>query len=159
MCFWFHVYSLRKCGIRCCACFCIFKFWLPNKAVSFTKKDISTTFINWFISAYDSTAQNLAARIPQKWPLLDQKMRILWHNANSQELLNSENDWPWRCSTTYPKAKKGHISPWDHEVQKISKNEIINGAMHHSPLKIQAWFTIIWLVYSHFVEEGKKGEN
>ena len=37
-------------------------------------------------------------------------MRILWHNANSMQLLNPENDWSWHCPTTYPKAKKSDIS-------------------------------------------------
>ena len=40
-------------------------------------KNISmTTFIDSLISAYDSTAQGLAARINQKWPLLDQKWEL-----------------------------------------------------------------------------------
>ena len=93
-----------KCSrpIRCCTCFCVFKFWLPKnslqcvfpvflevfgpnllyrefknryskESVSVNKKISVTTFINSFISAYDSTAQDLAARIHQKWPLLDHK--------------------------------------------------------------------------------------
>ena len=93
-------------------------FGCQTKPCHSLKKISVTTFINWFISAYDSTAQNLAARIPQKWPLLDQKMRILWHNANSQELLNPENDWLWRCSTTYPKAKK---AIYHHETTRYRK--------------------------------------
>ena len=41
--------------------------------VSVAKIDISDViiFINAFISAYDSTDRNLAAKTQQKWPLLD----------------------------------------------------------------------------------------
>ena len=73
------------------------------------KKISVTTFINSFTSADDSTAQDLAARIHQKMTTLRPKMRILWRNANLLELLNPENDWPEHW--TYPKAKKGDISP------------------------------------------------
>ena len=37
------------------------------------KKTAVIIFIRAFISAYDSTAQELAAKIDQKWPLLDLK--------------------------------------------------------------------------------------
>ena len=45
-----------------------------------------TPFINSFISAWGSTTPDLAARINQKWPILDQKwefndtMQIRWNN-------------------------------------------------------------------------------
>ena len=55
-------------------------FWLcgefddkyPKKPVSATKKYTSYHITRAFISAYDSMAHNLAAKIHQKWPLLDQ---------------------------------------------------------------------------------------
>ena len=37
------------------------------------EKTSLSTVINSFISAYDSTAQDLAAKFHKKWPLLDQK--------------------------------------------------------------------------------------
>ena len=72
------------------------------------EKTSLSTVSNSFISAYDSTAQDLAARIHQKWPLLDQK----WEFYDTTLIhWNPENDWPWHCPTTYLKAKKGDISP------------------------------------------------
>ena len=55
-------------------------FWLyeefddryPKKPVSVTKKDMGD-YNHHIITAYDSTVQNLAAKIHQKSPLLDQK--------------------------------------------------------------------------------------
>ena len=44
-----------------------------QKSLCMSLKNISVTaFINSFIQAYDSTAQDLAVRIHQKWPLSDQ---------------------------------------------------------------------------------------
>ena len=99
-----------KCSrpIRCCTCFCVFKFWLPKNSlqcvfpvflevldiicfIESLKTDIqkspcqSLKNINSFISAYDSTTQDLAARINQKWPFSDNKwefydtMLIRWN--------------------------------------------------------------------------------
>ena len=56
-------------------------FWLyeefddryPKKPMSVTKKTSVTIIIKAFIAAYDSKAQDLAAKIHQKWPVLDQK--------------------------------------------------------------------------------------
>ena len=89
------------------------KMIYSKKPVYVTKLILVTTLITSFISAYDSTAQDLAARIHQKMTTFKPLMRILWHNANSLELLNPENDWPWHCSTTYPKAKKATYSPFN----------------------------------------------
>ena len=78
--------------------------------MSVTIKISVSTFIASFISAdwYDSTAQDLVARIQQKGPPLDQKWEFY---DTTLELLNPENYWPLHCSTKYPKAKKGDISP------------------------------------------------
>ena len=56
-------------------------FWLyeefddiyPKKPESVTKNTSVTIVIREVISAYDSVAQNLAAKIDQKWPLLHHK--------------------------------------------------------------------------------------
>ena len=44
----------------------------PKKPSQSLKKTPMIIFIRAFISAYDSTAQDLAAKIHQKWPLFDQ---------------------------------------------------------------------------------------
>ena len=44
--------------------------------MSVTKKDISDHIYQLIISAYDSTAQDLAARIHQQWPLFEQKLEL-----------------------------------------------------------------------------------
>ena len=91
----FHMYYFRKSGTRCCVCLCppkvsakitflqsvfvtllvvLGNFWLTlefedrySKSPSQSLKKTSvTTFINSFISAYDSTAEDLAAKIHQK---------------------------------------------------------------------------------------------
>ena len=45
----------------------------PKKPLSVTKKTPVIIFIIVLISAYDSMAQEFAAKIHQKWPLFDQK--------------------------------------------------------------------------------------
>ena len=62
--------------------------YLKSPCQSLEKTSLSTV-INSLISAYDSTAQDLAARVPQKSPFLDQ-MRVLWHNANLLELVSPD---------------------------------------------------------------------
>ena len=55
------------------------------------KKISVTTFINSFIVAYDSTAQDLAARIHQKWPLLDKKLEFYDTTLTSGTI----KPWKW----------------------------------------------------------------
>ena len=128
----------KRCGIRCCLCFCIFTFWLPKKPlcsvfslcsfghnllywefksrylknpVYVTKKDISDHIYQLIYISLWFYCSGFGCQNSSKMTTFRPKMRILWHNANSLELLNPENDWPWHSPTTYPKAKKGDISP------------------------------------------------
>ena len=122
------------------ACVCISKFWLPKnlhvvffpvflvvfghnllywefknryskKPVYVTKKDISDHIYQLIYISLWFYCSGFGCQNSSKMTTFRPKMRILWHNANSLELLNPENDWPWHCPTTYPKAKKGDISP------------------------------------------------
>ena len=135
------MYSLRKCGIRCCVYFCIFKFWLPKNfsAVCFScflvvfghnllywkfknrysKNPVSVTYKDINDHIYQLINTNLwfycsgfGSQNSSKMTTFRPKVRVLWHNADLLELLNPENDWPWHCPTKYPKVKKGDVSPW-----------------------------------------------
>ena len=82
-----------------------------KKPVSVTKKDINDHIYQLIHSSQWFYGSGFVCQNSSKMTNFRLKMRILWHNANLDELLNPENGWPWHCPTTYLKAEKGDISP------------------------------------------------
>ena len=108
-----------------------FKNRYSKKPVSVTKKDISDHIYQLIYISLWFYCSGLGCQNLSKMTIFRPKMRILWHNADSLELLNPKNDWPWHCPTTYLKAKNGNISPWN--ARKALRIGLItwNSGHHH----------------------------
>ena len=108
-----------KCSrpIRCCTCFCVFKFWLPKnslqcvfpvflevfgpnllyrefknryskESVSVNKKDISDHIYQLIYISLWFYCSGFGCQNSSKMTAFRQKMRVLGHNTNSLKLLN-----------------------------------------------------------------------
>ena len=86
--------------------YCEFKNRYSKKPVSVTKKDISDHIYCLIYISIWFYCSGFGCQNPAQRTTLRPKVRILWHDANSLELLNPENYWPWHCSTTIQKPKK-----------------------------------------------------
>ena len=82
-----------------------FKNRYSKKLVYVTIIDISDHIYQLIYISLWFYCSGFGCQISSKMTAFRPKMWILWHNANSLELIHPENDWPWHCPTTFPKAK------------------------------------------------------
>ena len=117
-----------------------FKNRYSKKPVYVTKRDISDHIYKLIhISLCMILLLRIWLREFIKNDHFETKMRILWHNANSVELLNPENDWPWHCPTTNQRAKKRRYITLKCSVPN-------DGILSDYPLRIKYFLIGWWLL-------------
>ena len=130
-------------------------FWLYTKSLitaikkslcQSLKKSSITTFINTFYSM----THDLGAKIHQKWPLWDQKMRILWHKTLFLlELLTLKMVSPDNSLNTYLKAKKGRNHLKHHN---ITWGKIIIILWWRISQRLQQlWIKLNWFLFLYLI--------